>query len=105
MSNKFSRGIDSYKNLWEWDSKIHKYALEASQNYTWYPLKINAAENMQSTGEKFKLLYILKDLVERIESQITYLLTMGRDNLYSKDKDIIHEDILIISNYYKQIKK
>jgi len=34
MSNKFSRGIDSYKNLWEWDSKIHKYALEASHNYT-----------------------------------------------------------------------
>jgi hypothetical protein len=100
--DKYRMGNDYYRSLWEWNADDHVYAMEASQSYTWYPILPNAAERMRDSGGEIKLIYILRDPVKRIESQITYMTTMCLDNLYSEDSEI-HEHHLILSNYYRQL--
>ena len=64
----WSKGLDWYQNLWKWNQDLHKIALEASTFYTRLP-EANAAERIAQIKAKFKFIYILRNPVERIESQ------------------------------------
>lgn len=77
----WSKGLDWYQNLWKWKPESHKIALEASTFYARLP-EANAAERIaQLEAKKFKFIYILRDPVERIESQYNFSRTIegGRD--------------------------
>ncbi|MEM9904666.1 MAG: sulfotransferase domain-containing protein [Cyanobacteria bacterium P01_D01_bin.44] len=67
--SQWDRGLEYYKNLWEWDSQKHLTALEASPNYT-NSLK-NASkviQRIQTIDATFKFIYILRDPIKKIES-------------------------------------
>lgn len=113
-SNRFARGFDYYQNLWDWNSNVHKIALEASAGYTTispttpaHNNKLNSAESIaefkEATNTNFKFIYIMRNPLERIESHYTHIQAW---KYY--DKPIAETDktkILDISKYYMQIKE
>jgi len=86
-----------YERLWEWDPERHKVALEASTSYTKLPVFPNAAENMARTGLHFKLIYIMRDPLERIKSQVQHTL-LASGNL----QETISEELLLNAVNYSR---
>ncbi|WP_136799947.1 sulfotransferase family protein [Desulfosediminicola ganghwensis] len=67
--------IKEYHKLWKFDSKRHKYALEASTCYTAYPSVKNVPESMYNYGIRPKFIYIVRDPFERILSHFNHIKT------------------------------
>ena len=73
--NNFQKGFAYYQNLWKWNPKRHKFALEATPGYTKVTHRdpAHAAENIKQTQTehslRFKFIYIMRNPWERIESQ------------------------------------
>lgn len=84
FNRNFHKGIDYYQSLWNYDSKIHKIALEATPGYSrctkkWYSnpdenIAENIAKFQTDTNASMKFIYIMRNPIETIESQYT----MGR---------------------------
>ena len=83
QQDKYERGFDYYQNLWNWDSSKHKIALEASVNYSKStdPNLLNASDNIakiqQKYGVDFKFIYLIRNPLERIQSEINYSFYRG----------------------------
>ena len=74
LEEVWSRGFDWYEALWDFDPLVHKVALEASTDYTKYPYCDDAAARMEAwQGREFKLIYIMRDPLERIESHARHV--------------------------------
>ncbi len=76
--------------------------LEASTLYTWHPLMPNTAERIKSVQEKgdFRFIYIMRDPIQRAESQIRYGAARG----YVSTKDPLKNPWLMeVSRYAKQL--
>jgi hypothetical protein len=110
----WNKGFEWYLQEWQdWNPQKHKIALEATINYTKYPVYPNAAERIYQLTDRanFKFIYVMRNPIERIESQYTYELgTPNKDKritfLSKKDKSIeieIDEEILETSKYAKQL--
>ncbi len=68
----WAKGLAWYEGLWDWKPAIHKIALEASTNYTKIPGFPNAAERMSQVPRSFRLIYLMRDPIRRIESQYNH---------------------------------
>ncbi|MGM0558429.1 MAG: sulfotransferase domain-containing protein [Myxococcota bacterium] len=68
------RGRSWYEAHWDWNPKCHRVALEASTSYTRAPTFEGAPERMLRLygREKLKLIYLLRDPIERIISQFNH---------------------------------
>jgi hypothetical protein len=90
--------IKDYKDLWNFDPCKHNYVMEASTNYTLYPHENNVPKNMFEYGINPKLVYILRDPFDRIESQYNFL----RYRKWFKF-NIDHDRLVLPSDYYLQL--
>ncbi|MFO7949500.1 MAG: sulfotransferase domain-containing protein [Candidatus Fermentibacteraceae bacterium] len=63
-----AEGVERYEDLWDFDPSRHRWALEASTGYTKYPLEPGVPERMDAYGIRPRLIYIMRDPFERIES-------------------------------------
>lgn len=105
----FAQGFDYYQGLWNWNSRIHKIALEATPNYTrvTHQNLLNAAEKIaeikNQTRARFKFIYIMRDPIERIESHYTHLEAWGQEPDVKPFADGIDDEIIDVSKYAKQI--
>lgn len=74
--SSWEKGFKYYQSLWQFNPKQHRIAMEASINYSKVPRLPNAAERILATAKaenvKFKLIYIIKNPVERIISHCTH---------------------------------
>lgn len=72
----WKKGMPYYQSLWDYDSKTHAIAMEASINYSKIPSLPNAAERICSLAQdnslRFKLIYLIRNPVERIISHCTH---------------------------------
>ena len=73
----WERGLGWYEDLWDWEPQRHEYALEASTSCTKRPLFPDAAARMAETGREFKLIYCLRDPLDRIESHLAHAMLNG----------------------------
>lgn len=64
----WSRGFEWYQNLWNFNPKIHRIAIDGSTHYTKIPQSPNAAERVATIDAKFKFIYIMRNPFDRIES-------------------------------------
>lgn len=73
--DNFSAGFEEYQSLWNWGSDDLQWAVEASVHYTKRPRYSGAAQRMAQTAQRqdaeFRLVYLVRDPIERIESHIT----------------------------------
>ncbi len=75
--HNWNKGIEWYESKFV-ASELKKG--EVSPNYAMYPLTLHTPERMYSVVPDAKLLYILRDPIERMLSQINYLWIVGLDN-------------------------
>ena len=105
------RGYNYYQSLWDYDSSIHKIALEASTSYTraTHPYYLKAAENIyrySSTNNiKFKFIYILRNPLERIESHYTHGRAWGFEETKKSLTEEINREVIETTKYAMQIEE
>jgi len=73
----WEHGIERYLELWDWEPARHRWALEASTNYTKLPVRGNAALAALRLPGEFRFLYMVRDPVERLRSQYLHSLAEG----------------------------
>ena len=78
FTKNYSKGIDWYKSLFKTE---RKYAFEASPNYTKLHKFPNTPERIHSLLPKVKLIYLLRDPIDRIVSQYNHNYAQGRESL------------------------
>jgi len=81
-TNRFTRP-GRYEQLWNFQPKVHQYAIEASTGYTKYPLEAGVPQRVHAYGLKPKFIYIVRDPFMRIESEINFLNTRHESVSYT----------------------
>jgi hypothetical protein len=68
-----------YYRLWpEFDPARHRYAMEASVDYTKQPRYPTVMKRIGAFPGRFKFIYIVRDPVDRIESHLAHNIAKGR---------------------------
>lgn len=91
---------DYYESLWNFDSKVHQVALEASTGYTKYPAEREVPQRIFEYGINPKFIYLVRNPFERITSHFNYRKINPE---FKFDKNILNEHYLSVSSYYLQI--
>ena len=105
FTQDYEKGLDWYCNLFEFDSKQHRVALEASTGYTKYPYfppaeeNVIVAERIQASGIPVKFIYVMRDPIERIQSHYNYGIAMG----WGRGREILDESFISCSRYAMQL--
>jgi len=92
-----------YYKLWEFDPNVHRWALEASTAYTKYGLRDGMAEEISRFPADFRLIYILRDPVDRIESNMAHNLAKGRKEGLRNGEVYVQPHVLETSKYATQL--
>ncbi|MEL6162014.1 MAG: sulfotransferase domain-containing protein [Cyanobacteria bacterium J06627_32] len=67
--DRWSKGIDHYESLYEWDAEKHVTAFEASPNYTFSVENARKViQRMKTVDVSYKFIYVLRDPIQKIES-------------------------------------
>jgi Sulfotransferase domain len=87
--------VAAYEDLWEdFDPERHRFAMEASTGYTKWGER-GAEETIHAHGLRPKLIYIVRDPYDRIESHYNFMLQNP-----AWRRDIMDPTIVQTSNYY-----
>ncbi|MDJ0702678.1 MAG: sulfotransferase domain-containing protein [Leptolyngbyaceae cyanobacterium MO_188.B28] len=105
--DKFSRGFEWYQDLWDWDSNVHKIALEASVDYTRIPYFPNVAERISALEGQanFKFIYLMRNPLDRIESHYTHGRAAGWAVTNQPLSEEIGSELLAPSQYARQLEE
>ena len=91
--------VDRYEQNWpDFDPAVHRFALEGSTAYTAWPEGISAPARMRAYGLRPRLIYLVRDPIERIESQVNFLRTFSRKRISFQDSHPVD-----ISRYAAQL--
>jgi hypothetical protein len=107
----FSNGFDYYQNLWDWNPDIHKFALEATPNYTRITNfnLLKAVENIykiQKTNKvNFKFIYLMRNPLDRIESHYNHIEACQQEPNKKPFCQGLDEEIIDVSKYAMQIEE
>lgn len=91
---------ERYTALWSWNPDRHRIALEASTSYAKYPWVKDVPERIASTGRPFRFIYLVRDPVRRIASQVRHGLYDGWGR--SLDEGLT-DDLIDFSRYAAQL--
>lgn len=91
----------SYLSLWNWKKKSHHVALESSVAYTKAPLIRGVPQRIYNSNlGQYRLIYMLRDPLARIESQVRHGLFAG----WGESLDTgMSDDLIVFSSYAKQL--
>lgn len=92
--------VERYEDIWDFDRGSYRYCLEASTGYTKFPHEPHVPDRMLEFGIDPKLLYLVRDPVDRMESHFNHGLIRKRPWAYD---DILAPQILNVSRYYMQL--
>lgn len=99
--DNWDKGPDWYEDHFGFDPSVHKVGLEASTHYTKQPMYPNAAERMAQVDASFKLIYLVRDPVARMESHLTHGVFKGWLGERKHIKD--HPHVMAVSRYAHQL--
>ncbi len=95
------QGWNWYQSLWKWNPSVHEIALDASNSYTKIPDWSNAAERISQIKAEFKFIYIMRNPVERIESQYNFCKTFPGQHRLTFSEFMPHG--IAVSKYAMQL--
>ncbi len=96
-----NKGVNWYSNLFKGNGR---YAFEASPNYTKQQLFPDVPRRMHSCLPKVKLIYLVRDPIERMISHYMHNLSHGRESRsFSKVARDTDSNIIQTSKYFFQI--
>jgi hypothetical protein len=99
----YEQGPDWYRGLWDWDPSTHRIAMEASTHYSFRHIHPETAARMASFPGGFRLVYLVREPVARIESHYHHALAAGwkvADRPLGED---LHPDLLDPCRYAWQL--
>ncbi|MCY3684165.1 MAG: sulfotransferase [Gemmatimonadetes bacterium] len=104
IKNNWTKGVDWYESHFSEDAKING---ESSTNYTKFPTIKGVPKRMHSVIPKTKLIYIVRDPIERIISHYIHNFAAGRESLEISEalKNINRNRYIYPSLYHKQIQQ
>lgn len=99
---RWSRGFAWYRDLWDWDPSRHRVALESSTSYTMHPRVPCPAARIAELEGDLRFVYVVRDPLERIESEIRHEIGNGR---WHPDRriDRVPSHMLAVSDYAMQL--
>jgi Sulfotransferase domain len=101
---RWRKGRVTYSALWpSFDPAVHRYALDASPQYTKMPLVHGVPQRIQEFGGNFHYIYIVRNPIDRIESHLAHNIGMGRIpfRLDFNDPAVLHA--ISVSRYAYQL--
>ena len=76
----WAQGFDWYEALFDFDSDLHRYGLDGSTDYTKHPFCTGVAERLAASApRRFKLIYLMRDPLKRLESQARHVQATGKE--------------------------
>ena len=105
QERNWRKGIEWYKSNFKGEEKIHG---ESSPNYTKYPLYDGVPARIHSIVPEVKLIYILRDPIERIVSSYIHNYSSGTENREISEalSDMDFNNTYICrSKYFMQLKQ
>ncbi len=113
FEDRWAEGFTWYERLFAFDPAKHKYALDGSTDYTKYPFTSGVAERLAASApRRFKLIYIIRHPLRRIESHAKHVqisraeVGSSRSPRKSHSLDIgISPVSMAVSQYHTQLKQ
>ena len=103
FNDRDRKPLDSYHSLFDWSSKIQ---LDASTSYTAnFDNSKNISEEIHGYNPSAKIIYIIRDPLDRIVSHYRMSYERGDINLTLNEAINSHKLLLSCSQYYSQINK
>ncbi len=99
----WEKGFDWYQQLWDWDSKVHKIALEATVDYTKSHIYPDVARKISTIKANCKFIYIMRNPLDRIESHYIHGIAQGWGFSKQPLSKNINPHLIETSKYAKQI--
>lgn len=75
----YREGRASYEALFSWDPGVHKVALDGSTDYAKFPHCGDVAARIRAFGSDFRLIYMLRHPLRRIESHAQHVQHKKRE--------------------------
>jgi hypothetical protein len=75
----FAKGRGWYEDLFAYDPSAHRWALDASTDYTKFPHSAGVADRLASFGGEFRLIYSMRNPLRRIESHALHVQHKRRE--------------------------
>lgn len=100
----WSKGLVWYESQFTGDAKIHG---ESSPKYTFYPFYAGVPERMCAVVPEAKLIYVLRDPLERIISQYFHNYASGQEDRSFAQAltNLKHNPYVCRSRYYMQLEQ
>ncbi len=98
----WAKGRAWYESLFAFDPNQHKWAMDGSTYYTKHPDFTNAPERMLAFGGEYRIIYIVRDPIERVESHLRHRLMHGKITPQTPVEEAVVQTVLDQSSYYKQ---
>jgi hypothetical protein len=104
LDSNWEKGVKWYENHFTENTKI---CGESSTSYTKYPAFDNAAKRMYSVLPNVKIIYLIRDPIERIVSHYIQNYSAGRENraISKALKNFKNNHYINCSKYYYQLKQ
>jgi Sulfotransferase domain len=86
-NQKHRVSVARYEDFWpNFDPAVHRYALEGSTGYTKWPLEQGVAHRMHAYGIRPKMIYLVRDPIQRIESHVNFIRINSRQRIFFEDQ-------------------
>jgi len=92
--------LDDYLKLFDFDAETQNYRMDGSTNYAKFPYFKGPPERMAKAGLNPKIIYLVRNPLDRIESHYNYML---RKSQWKNNID--DENLINASNFYLQLQQ
>jgi len=98
-SQGHGKAVRHYDSLWDFNPDKHAYKIEASTGYTKYPSEQGVPQRMWDYGLRPHLIYVVRDPIARIESQMSHMRVIHGDDAGNP----LATEYVSVSRYYTQL--
>ncbi|MEM7236478.1 MAG: sulfotransferase domain-containing protein [Pseudomonadota bacterium] len=111
FEDRWAEGFEWYERLFSFDPAAHRFGLDASTDYTKRPFVTGVVDRLAASApRRFKLIYLMRDPVERIESHARHVqrtrMEIGKTVSHRPDHSLdagVSPVSLAISRYAEQL--
>ncbi len=102
FSEHQGHGLDvaNYNDLFQFDCLKHRYTLDGSTGYTKFPSEQNVAKRIFDSGIRPKLIYLMRNPFDRIESHFNFKADAKNWSL-----ELLDEHLIMTCDYFLQLEQ